>query len=81
MFLVVSHWRNMHSFKNDATGEYRECIVSGLERRTVIAADGSVSYQGALPGFRTVSAELIDIPSWHPLEAGCIVSIHHKKGN
>ncbi len=66
-------------FRNDATGAYRECVVSGLETRKVILANGEVVYRGTLPGFRTVSNEVADIPSWHPHEAGCIISIEHKK--
>ncbi len=66
-------------FKNDATGAYRECVVSGLEARKVILPNGEVVYRGTLPGFRTVSNELTDIPSWHPHEAGCIISLEHKK--
>jgi len=66
-------------FRNDATGAYRECVVSGLESRKVILANGEVVYRGTLPGFRTVSNEVSDIPSWHPHEAGCIISIEHKK--
>ena len=66
-------------FRNDATGAYRECVVSGLETRKVILATGEVVYRGTLPGLRTVSNEVADIPSWHPHEAGCIISIEHKK--
>ena len=68
-------------FKNDSNGEYRECIVSGFERRKVIKPNGEVIYTGSLPSLRTVSAELADIPSWHPHEAGCIISVEHKKNN
>lgn len=68
-------------FRNEDTGSYRECVVSGLERRKVVAADGSVTYRGAVPSLRTVSAELIDIPSWHPHEAGCIISLQHNSPN
>jgi hypothetical protein len=64
-------------FKNETTGSYRECVVSGLERRKIISPSGEVSYLGALPSFRTVSTEVADIPSWHPHEAGCIVSLQH----
>lgn len=66
-------------FKNEATGTYRECVVSGLERRKIISANGEISYLGALPSFRTVSQEVADIPSWHPHEAGCIISLQHNK--
>jgi hypothetical protein len=66
-------------FRNDATGVYRECVVSGLERRKVILPNGEIIYRGTLPSLRTVSNELSDIPSWHPHEAGCIISIEHKK--
>ena len=65
---------------NEVAGGYRECVVSGLERRKVIASDGSITYRGTLPSLRTVSAEVMDIPSWHPHEAGCIISVEHKIG-
>lgn len=70
---------NYAIFKNETTGAYRECVVSGLERRKIISPSGEVSYLGALPSFRTVSTEVADIPSWHPHEAGCIISLQHNK--
>jgi hypothetical protein len=66
-------------FRNEKTGAYRECVVSGLERRNIVLPSGEIIYKGNLPSLRTVSSELADIPSWHPHEAGCIISIQHKK--
>lgn len=66
-------------FKNETTGQYRECIVSGLERRKIVNPNGEDVYRGSLPSFRTVSVEVADIPSWHPHEAGCIISMQHRQ--
>ena len=53
--------------------------MSGLERRKTVESSGSTTYQGTLPTFRMVVAELADLPAWHPIDSGCVVSITHKR--
>jgi hypothetical protein len=58
---------------------HRNCVVSGMERRRTIKADGVETYQGALPSFRMVVTEVADIPAWHPMDSGCIISVTHRR--
>jgi hypothetical protein len=69
---------NYPSFNIDSETASRICIVSGLERRKSIDAYGVVTYQGELPTFRMVTTELADLPAWHPIESGCIISATYK---
>jgi hypothetical protein len=69
---------NYPSFNVDSETASRICIVSGLERRKSIDAYGVVTYQGELPTFRMVTTELADLPAWHPIESGCIISATYK---
>ncbi len=65
-------------FSDSRSGLSKGCVLSGLDRRQVVSPDGSAAYHGTLPHLRTVSAVITDIPSWHPHESGCIVSINKK---
>jgi hypothetical protein len=65
-------------FSESRSGLSKGCVLSGLDRRQVVSPDGGVTYHGTLPHLRTVSAVITDIPSWHPHESGCIVSINKK---
>ncbi len=65
-------------FSDSRSGLSKGCVLSGLDRRQVVSPDGGATYHGTLPHLRTVSAVITDIPSWHPHESGCIVSINKK---
>lgn len=65
-------------FRIEKTGKTRECVLSGFERRRTIDPSGEETYQGTLPSLRMVSADIVDIPSWHPPESDCIISISHE---
>lgn len=71
---------NYPRFLIESTGKIRECILSGFERRRVIDASGQETYQGTLPSLRMVAADISDIPSWHPPESDCIISISSDEG-
>ena len=66
------------AFVGAASGQVKGCVVSGLDRRRVISKDSVDTYEGTLPQLRTVSMVIADIPSWHPHDPGCIVSIRKK---
>ena len=70
---------NYPTFNVDSATPNRVCVVSGLERRKTVESSGSTTYQGTLPTFRMVVAELADLPAWHPIDSGCVVSITHKR--
>jgi len=66
------------AFVGAASGQVKGCVVSGLDRRRVISKDSVDTYEGTLPQLRTVSMVIADIPSWHPHDPSCIVSIRKK---
>lgn len=68
---------NYPVFLDPTTGKTRECILSGFERRLSVDPSGNTTYEGTLPNLRMVASDLVDIPSWHPPESGCIISISH----
>jgi hypothetical protein len=70
---------NYPTFNVDSATPNRVCVVSGLERRKTVQSNGAATYQGTLPTFRMVATELADLPAWHPIDSGCVVSITHKK--
>jgi len=67
------------TFNVNSTTANRACVVSGLERRKSTDSNGVTTYQGTLPTFRMVATELADLPSWHSVDAGCMVSVTHKR--
>lgn len=67
------------SFNVDSSTPNRTCVVSGFERRKTVGANGVETYQGTLPSFRMVVTEVADLPAWHPLDAGCVISVTHKR--
>ena len=67
------------SFSVNSATPNRTCIVSGMERRKTVQANGVETYQGTLPTFRMIVTELADIPAWHPLDSGCVISVTHKR--
>ena len=69
---------NYPVFLNPTTGKTRECILSGFERRVAIDPSGETTYEGTLPNLRMMPSDIVDIPSWHPPESGCIISINHR---
>ena len=70
---------NYPTFNVDSATPNRVCVVSGVERRKTVQSNGSATYQGTLPTFRMIAAEVADIPAWHPIDSGCVVSITHKR--
>ncbi len=70
---------NYPTFNVNSATPNRVCVVSGLERRKTVESNGSATYQGTLPTFRMVATELADLPAWHPIDSGCVVSITHKR--
>jgi hypothetical protein len=70
---------NYPSFNVDSNTPNRTCVVSGFERRKTVGANGVETYQGTLPSFRMVVTEVADLPAWHPLDAGCVISVTHKR--
>lgn len=70
---------NYPTFSIDSATPNRVCVISGLERRKTVEANGSTTYQGTLPTFRMVTAEVADLPAWHPLDSGCVISVTHKR--
>lgn len=70
---------NYPTFSIDSATPNRVCVVSGLDRRKTVEANGSSTYQGTLPTFRMVDSELADLPAWHPLNSGCVISVTHKR--
>jgi hypothetical protein len=70
---------NYPTFNVDSATPNRVCVVSGMERRKTVESNGSATYQGTLPTFRMVAVEVADLPAWHPIDSGCVVSITHKR--
>ncbi len=70
---------NYPTFSVDSATPNRVCVVSGLERRKTAESNGTTTYQGTLPTFRMVAAEVADLPAWHPLDSGCVISVTHKR--
>jgi hypothetical protein len=70
---------NYPTFSVDSATPNRVCVVSGLERRKTVDSNGTTTYQGTLPTFRMVAAEVADLPAWHPLDSGCVISVTHKR--
>ena len=70
---------NYPTFNVNSATPNRVCVVSGLGRRKTVESNGSATYQGTLPTFRMVATELADLPAWHPIDSGCVVSITHKR--
>ncbi len=70
---------NYPTFSVDSATPNRVCVVSGLERRRTVEPNGTSTYQGTLPTFRMVAAEVADLPAWHPLDSGCVISVTHKR--
>jgi hypothetical protein len=71
--------RNYPVFAADPAEAHRSCVVSGMERRRTVDASGVETYQGILPTFRMVVSEVTDVPAWHPMESGCVISITHRR--
>lgn len=69
---------NYPVFRIEKTGKTRECVLSGFERRREVDPSGQETYAGTLPSLRMVSADIVDIPSWHPPESDCIISLSHE---
>ncbi len=69
--------RSYPAFSARSTGVKSSCVVSGMERRRTVDATGVETYQGTLPTFRMVTSEVTDLPAWHPMEAGCVISVTH----
>jgi hypothetical protein len=70
---------NYPTFNVDSAAPNRACVVSGLERRKTVETNGMTTYEGTLPTFRMVTVELADLPAWHPLDSGCVISVTHKR--